>query len=192
MEEQRRSAVQIRSGLKAKATRIKKIIEKYESDVTLLSLGTALAEIDHNLNLLPELRQKFEKIQETIIQLTENSEEREAEVNSLATMLDAFDDSEAQLVKLREKAVSMKGKDDNIRGMFEFINARLDEQQVQQEVERKLAEMRYKEDREAELNKFEATLNLLISENNSITASTPKNKNADACSTAKLEELSVP
>uniref|UniRef100_A0A1B0D835 DUF5641 domain-containing protein n=1 Tax=Phlebotomus papatasi TaxID=29031 RepID=A0A1B0D835_PHLPP len=206
-DHKRRSAINSRSGYKSKATRIRKVITKYEFDSSLLSLCTALPEIEHNLNILPDLRDNIESVQETIIQLTRNDTDREEELAELRTMLDDVDESEAKLLELRKQAIASKpdSESQSVKGMFQFLSARMDEQLLQQEVDRRVSEEMNRAERKAEQEKFEVTLNLLLTSNNSVRLSTPKSKRTGHPSeddeeddeelqdtSAKLKGLAVP
>ncbi|GAB0089094.1 Aspartic peptidase domain superfamily [Sergentomyia squamirostris] len=173
----RQAAIASRSGYRSKLTRVKRIIAKFEGDETLLDMSTALSEIEHNLGLIPALRDNLEKTTERIIQLTEDPNEKAQEHQNLQPNLDEVDAQEDKLIRLRAKARSSETRGESaVQSMFDYINKRLDEQQIQLEVDRRLTEER-----------FQASLNSL---NHSFMSSSPKTK--DVPSEIKLKELHVP
>lgn len=188
--EERQALVASRGGYKSKFTRVKNTVQKYEKDDSLLTLPSAFAEIDRNLDLMPALRNNIEKISERIIYLTVGAEEQKVEEESLQALLDEFDIYDEKLIELRIQAKAKAPSSDSVEGMLSYINTKLDEQQIQHEVEKRMAEERFKMTLEFEQKKYEATLNLLVTENQSFITSSPHTR--DAPSHAKLEPLTVP
>uniref|UniRef100_A0A1B0FV41 Uncharacterized protein n=1 Tax=Lutzomyia longipalpis TaxID=7200 RepID=A0A1B0FV41_LUTLO len=187
-EQSRRTAVNSRSGYKSKATRVKRVAEKYTKDESLLALTSALPEIEHNLSLLPDLRTNLERVQDVIVMMLDSDEEIYRESEDFKITMDNLDAAENELLALRVKARELPQSEDPAKGIIQVLASKLDEMQIRAEVERRVAEEKHKADREADQKKFEATLQQVV--NNSFRASSPISHNPP--SHVKLKELTVP
>uniref|UniRef100_A0A1B0CVT7 Peptidase A2 domain-containing protein n=1 Tax=Lutzomyia longipalpis TaxID=7200 RepID=A0A1B0CVT7_LUTLO len=188
MSEVRRAAVNSRSGYKAKATRVKKVVERYTNDASLFELPTAFPEIEHNLNLLPELRMNLERIQDTIVRLTEDQDEVEEELENFLIFMESLDECEQSLIDLRKRAKGALKTENPTTGYMEVLTNTMKEIHFETEVERQVVEERHKADRESKQRKFETAFQVLATGNNFFEGSAREHPTSNV----KLSPLTVP